>query len=31
MPRKESPEPGYWCHVSGQAVVALDGRIFYLG
>lgn len=31
MPRKRSTEPGYRYHVSGQAVVTLDGRNFYLG
>ncbi|WP_413430906.1 tyrosine-type recombinase/integrase [Crateriforma spongiae] len=31
MPRKRSTAPGYRYHVSGQAVVTLDGRNFYLG
>ena len=31
MPRKRSHAPGYRYHVSGQAVVTLDGRNFYLG
>ena len=31
MPRKRSRAPGYRYHMSGQAVVTLDGRNFYLG
>ncbi len=31
MPRKKSDAPGYRYHVSGQAVVTLDGKNFYLG
>ena len=31
MPRKKSRNPKYRYHVSGQAVVRLDGKDFYLG
>ena len=31
MPRKKSPHPAYQFHVSGQAVVRLDYKDFYLG
>lgn len=31
MPRKKSEAPSYRYHVSGQAVVTLDGKNYYLG
>lgn len=31
MPGKKSDAPGYRYHISGQAVVTLDGKNFYLG